>query len=124
MSLSVVITFSLLSYCYYKKNTLGENNCIKKAVTRNLVYLMIASLLFFAGNVVPTLIDYIRAAFADAGILGVVIVEHIFPLFSVLPTPIVAIVTLQPLRQALREIFKNVRACVRCKKNQVTPSPE
>ena len=47
--LCVIFTFCVLLYifCYAKKNTLGDNAKVKRAVIKNLVYLMFSNVIIF-----------------------------------------------------------------------------
>lgn len=118
----VIITFSILTYCYYKKNTLTENVPVKRVVARNLAYLMIAAGIYCFFYLSPASFSAIRAALVDRGLIGVVLVEYVVRLiinFGSIVTPIMTIIILQPIRQAMKEILK--KTFCRGVKNRVFP---
>lgn len=111
--LCVIITFCILTYCYFKKNTLEDNVAVKRAIARNLIYLLIAAIVYVLFYFTPASFNIIREALSDRGILGVIVVEYVIPLFvnfTSIVTP--TIVILQPVWIAMKQIFK---------KNQVLP---
>ena len=123
--LSVTIVFSLLTYCYAKKNLLEDNVEIKKAVAKNLYYFAIASIFTLIYNVAPSASPSIKAALRDQGITAVVATNYFFQVFFVLPSvasPIAAIIILKPLRPAMKQGFSKCFTCICCRAQAEVPS--
>lgn len=121
--LCLIVIFGVLSFCYVKKNTLESNVEIKRAITKNLVYLFVAAVLSFAYSYLPLSYVAIREALQDTEVVSIVVVEYLISPFLYLPTiatPVMAIILLKAVRQAMGEVLKRVCAC---KRNRV-PSPE
>lgn len=115
----VTSIFSILVYRYMRLNTLEENAPVKRAVVKNLVYLLIATLLSFITYIMPTSFSRIRMVLADNVVLQAVVVEYILRLslnFGTIATPIVAIVILKPVRVSLKKIF--TKMCICCNRAQ------
>ena len=105
VSLVLIITFSILTFHFMKENVLEENVTVKRAVAKNLAYLAIAAVLYFLAFFLPISFSYIRDALADKNLVPVILVEYVFRVLLMLPavaTPIVAIITLKPVRTAMK----------------------
>lgn len=100
VSLGILITFTALVYCYTSKNVISEDGEVKKAVARNLVYLLIDSIIFLLHFVVGTTITSLTAAGTNIVIVPAVL-QGVGRLF-VLLTPIAMLVLLKPLRLSLK----------------------
>lgn len=101
--LSIIFVFSLLTYCYVKKNTLNDNVETKKAVAKNLYYFTIAAVITFVYNVAPSASPSIKTALRDQGIIAIIVINYFFQVFFIIPSlasPIAAIVILNPLHFA------------------------
>ena len=101
--LCVIIIFCILTYCHMKKNILEDNIDMKRAVARNLVYLLIASILYFIYNIIPSMFTVIRAALADKPVHSRISLN-----LGSIATPIV---TLKPLRTAIKAISSKCVCC-------------
>lgn len=105
--LSITLVFSLLTYCYVKKNHLNNNVEIKKEVAKNLYYFAIASIFTLIYNVAPAASSPIKTALRDQGIIATIIVNYyVFQVLISLPSvisPIMAIIILKPLRLAMKQ---------------------
>ena len=102
----IIITFTILTYCYTKKNALEDNTAVKKAIARNLQYLMISAIISYVFNTVPAFFPLIRAAAAEEGVIVVILTNYILRLFLNLPTvatPVVTIIILRPVRVAMQQ---------------------
>ena len=112
----MIVTFSFLSYCFLKKNTIaGENAGVKRAVAKNLIYFLIVSILTFVTNVLPAGFSRIRSSLLDGSVLGFIVFNYftlVLLMLSSVPTPIVTIVLLKPVRTALKEIL--AKLCSHC----------
>ena len=114
VSLVLIITFSILTFHFMKENVLEENVTVKRAVAKNLAYLAIAAVLYFLAFILPISFSYIREALADKNLVPVILVEYVFRVLLMLPavaTPIVAIITLKPVRTAMKVMAKKVCGC-------------
>ena len=112
----IIITFSILTYCYTKKNAMEGSTEVKKAVAKNLYYLMISTIISFSFSFMPALFPYIRAAFAESAWIILIVVDNMFTMFLSLPsvaTPIAAVVILKPVQMAIREVCSKMCACCR-----------
>ena len=118
----IIIVFSLLTYCYVKKNTLQDNVEVKKAIIKNLIYLAVSVIVSLICDVAPTLIPYINDSLRDKQFIYIISVHYIFDaiiIVTYLSTPIAAIIILKPIRQALKGGIKKLCSC--CKENQDSP---
>ena len=114
ISVVVIITFSTLTYCFIKKNTLEGSVEVKKAIARNLQYLMVASIVTLVFNAVPAFYSSIRTGFAERGVIVQVSLQYITRVPLTMPsvaTPIVLIVLLKPIRAAMREGLRRICSC-------------
>lgn len=102
ISLCIIFVFSLLTYCYIKKNTLEDNVEIKKAVARNLYYFALASVFTLVYNIAPTASSPIRMALSDR-VVATVVLNQVFISLPSVVSPIMAIVILKPLRLAMKQ---------------------
>ena len=107
--LCVIVVFCVLIFCYAKKNTLGDNVKVKRAVIKNLVYLLLTNLLLFFANAVSLITVTAPPLFTAVDFDKILLTNFLFPLLTILPslaTPIATIVILKPVRLALRLVFK------------------
>ena len=118
----IIIVFSLLTYCYVKKNTLQDNVEVKKAIIKNLIYLAVSVIVSLICDVAPTLIPYINDSLREKQFIYMISVYYIFDaivIVTYLSTPIAAIIILKPIHHALKEGIKKLCCC--CKENEVSP---
>lgn len=117
--LCIIIVFSLLTYCFVKKNTLEDNVDVKKAVSKILFFFFIAAVISFVGSIIPSSFAFIKVALREKILLRVVLFNYIFRLLLNLisiVTPIAMIIILKPLRLAIKKMFK--RKCCVCRTNE------
>ena len=114
--LTVIIVFSILTVCYIHKNTIDQDPQIKRAISRVLLFFLIGSLLNVVGNLFPSLIPLIQrySGLPEVVYLLLIILEILFFIPQVI-TPIVMMIILKPLREALRQGQKKLIACLKCK---------
>lgn len=125
VGLSIVIIFSILTYCHVKKNTISPDletpSPVKRAIAKVLFFH--ATKIFFIMAVFT--VTFITLFFQpsieeDAGIIVVLIIEYgirkFFYEFTTFLTPVISIIFLKPIRDALKQI------CFPCKKSAVQPS--
>ena len=125
---SIEVICCILTVVYIKHNTLEENSPVKKAITKILGYLAIVSVLSFF-NVILPYVYLIATLFQTApnsnavNLRSFVVFNYLirlFPNILAFPTPIITIVLLKPLRDAIKTISK--KACPCWPKNRVHPA--
>ena len=105
--LVLIITFTVLTYCYIKKHTVEDSVEVKKAVAKTLQYLMVSAIISFIYTI-PSALPNIRSSNTLAGLSLIYRVALLYympvVLTSVLSaiTPIVTIILLKPAREAMR----------------------
>ena len=121
ISLCAIFIFCILIFCYTKKNTLGDNAKVKRAVIKNLVYLLLSNMMLFFANAVSLITVTVPPIYTLMDVDKIVLSNFLFPLLTILPSlaiPIATIIILKPVRLALRLVFK---ACCCKKKRPVDP---
>ena len=117
----VIIVFSLLTYCYVKRNTLQDNVEVKKAIVKNLLYLAVNVIISVFTIFGPVLYHYIKEVLE--GLIYILLVDYLVRVALYLPymsIPIAAIIILKPIRVALREGINKLCSC--CSESQVSPT--
>ena len=102
-----IFVFCALIFHHMKKNTLEDNDKVKGAIIKNLVFLAATTLLIFLTNLVSLLSVTVVPSLTD--INSILLVNFLFPLVTILPSlaiPIMTIVLLRPVRVALKHMFK------------------
>ena len=109
--LSIQLICSILTIVYIRRNTLEGNTNVKKAVAKVLAYFAIASILSFINNILPAINPLVYNAIADDDIATIVAVYYLLRLVFNIPsiaTPIVTIVMLKSVRNALKTMIKKI----------------
>ena len=109
--LSIQLICSILTIVYIRRNTLEGNTNVKRAVAKVLAYFAIASILSFINNIFPAINPLIYNAIADDDIATIVAVYYLLRLVVNIPsiaTPIVTIVMLKPVCNALKTTIKKI----------------
>ena len=109
--LIIQIVMIIVTFVYIKKHALVENVQIKKAVTKVLVYIVIASIVTFIGTVVPAVSFILQLIIPGSTIVTVTAQSYLARLLFGVPgiaTPIVAIALLKPVRDAIKTMPKNL----------------
>ena len=120
--LSIELIFCILTVVYMKRNVLEGNTSVKKAVAKILGYMAVVSVLSFINSIPPYFIGMIiHANLVLPGrdfvaFLAGVYMTHAFTNITAFPTPIVTIILLKPVRDAIKAISKKVCPC--CHKNR------
>ena len=112
--LCIAIVFSILTFCYMKKNTLSGNVEVKRAVAKSLLYLVIEVIVAFLNGIFVGTFPIIKAALGDAYVLRVILLNYVYRVILVLismVTPIAMLMLLKPLRIAVKQTM------TLCKKN-------
>ena len=113
INLVLIVTFTVLTYCYIKKHTVEDSVEVKKAVAKTLQYLMVSAIISFmltAPNILPFAIGTTSTGSVNA--IYLIAFQLFFPLvlFNVLSaiTPIVTIILLKPAREAMRNVCQKL----------------
>jgi hypothetical protein len=122
----VTAIFSALIYKYMKNNVLEDNAEVKRAVAKNLIYILVTAFLSFFSDIAPISYPIIRNVLGDSIILVELIVlfyicRVLLKLTSII-TPISMITTLKPIRLAMKQLFQRI-LCT-CRKEQDIASNE
>ena len=120
-ALSLHFVSLYIIFCYAKKNTLGDNAKVKRAVIKNLVYLMFSNVMVFFANGVA--LATVATPPIYTAVDKILLSNFLFPLFTIFPslaTPIASIAILKPVRLALGLVFKT---CCCKKKRPGVPEP-
>lgn len=122
------LIFAFLTIWYIKHNILEENKEIKKAIAKNLFFFSIGTVMIVIINVITTIHNNVVTRGVAATPRSITIklaVIYIITLVVVLlglSTPVVALIILKPIRDALKQVQKKI--CSTCKKNTVQPADE
>jgi hypothetical protein len=104
----VIVTFSVLTFCYIRRNTLSGNSEVKKSIAKHLIYVAVAAVLGLVALFVPASFPAISEALADRVIVRILVVEYAFgflsPAFNII-SPIATIILLKPMQPALKQLF-------------------
>ena len=99
--LLVCISVLLATLCYIKRHTISEGAQYKKAMAKFAAFLITGNVLNILGQVVPIVVVLVLS---DLDIVGLYIFRFIITLLSFIPTPILIIVFLKPVRKGLRRL--------------------
>ena len=102
----IIIVFSLLTYCYVKKNTLQDNVEVKKAIVKNLFYLTVYVIISVITIFGPVFFHYSKEATDMKRLIYILLVDYLVQVAVYLPymsIPIAAIIILKPIRDALKQ---------------------
>ena len=122
---SIEVICCILTVVYIKRNTLEGNSRVKKAITKILGYLAIISVLSFM-NVTLPYVSLIGSQFQTgnaANLRTFLALSYLIKIISnilAFPTPIITILLLKPLRDAIKTMSK--KACHCWPKNRVHPA--
>lgn len=125
--LCVTITFVVLAYCYIKKNTLEDNFAVKKAMVRTLLFHSMKMIVLVVRRVLAIIFPILILLLDGRARVIVYIAMNysiilILLCINLLVSPIVSLVILQPLREALKQFRKKLCSRCCCKKNAVHPT--
>ena len=95
--LSASITTPIITLCYIRRNTITEGAAYNKGIAKFALFLVVGNVVNFLGQAVPGLV-------ASAGAVGVVLASILVTL-SLLPTPIIIIVFMKPVREKLKRML-------------------
>ena len=105
----VCIFIPLATLCYIKRHTITEGAQYKKAMAKFAAFLIIGNIINVLGQVVPAIVTL-----SVSDVVGVCL-SYMLYLVSLIPTPILIIVFLKPVRKQMARLLCKVRL-----KNKVT----
>ena len=94
------IAVPIICLCYIRCHTNIDDNVYKKAMAKLALFLMIGSLINILGQAVPGVISHFTQSQA-------VYITYTLIVLSLLPTPIVILIYLKPVRDALKAAIKS-----------------
>ena len=106
-----IIIFTLLTTHYVRHNTLEGNTDLKRAIAKNLLYLLIGLFLMAGSCLLSTLFPVFQRGVPSSveavtqKLVGIYFARSVFSI-SCLLTPIVMMITLKPINDALRQMGK------------------
>ena len=114
--LILIATFSFLTFRYVKKNTIQENSAIKKAIVKNLLYLSLKVFIVMTCHGVLFGFNALRPIFEEnTAVYLYIALQYViyFCLFEILSlaTPVVSLITLRPLRVAIKQRVAKYKIC-------------
>ena len=116
---SIQLIWCILTVIYMKRNVLEGDIPVKKAIAKVLGHMTAVSVLSFINFFLPFFITSIFTSLPDrnlATFLVGIYMPYAFSHITAIPTPIVAIILLKPVRDAIKTMIKNVYTC--CHKNR------
>ena len=96
--LAISITIPIITLCYIRRNTITEGAQYNKRIAKFALFLVVGNVVNLLGQAVPGLV----ALYAE--IPGVVL-TYLLASLSLLPTPIIIIVFMKPVRKKMRKMF-------------------
>ena len=118
--LGIVLICSVFTFVYVKRNTL-EDNTVKRAVTKVLIYFAIASIFGFVGGLLPAALPAIRDAVGTTA-FKLVAINYVSRVVFGLPSvaiPVITIIILKPIRTAFWNFGRKM--CPTCCKHPTQP---
>ena len=96
--LSASITTPVITLCYIRHNTITEGAAYNKGIAKFALFLVVGNVFNFLGQAVPGLIPLATEAVG-------VILAYLLVSLSLLPTPIIIIIFLKPVRKKLKRML-------------------
>ena len=96
--LTISITIPIITLCYIRRNTITEGAQYNKRIAKFALFLVVGNVVNLLGQAVPGLV----ALYAEA---PGVILAYLLVSLSLLPTPIIIIVFMKPVRKKIRKMF-------------------
>ena len=96
--LTISITIPIITLCYIKRNTITEGAEYNKRIAKFALFLVTGNIVNLLGQLIPGLI----ALYAEAP--GVVL-AYLLTSLSTLPTPIIIIIFLKPVRKRMKKMM-------------------
>ena len=95
--LSASITTPVITLCYIRHNTITEGAAYNKGIAKFALFLVVGNVVNFLGQAVPGLVALATEA------LGVIL-AYLLVSLSLLPTPIIIIIFMKPVRKKLKRM--------------------
>ena len=96
--LSASITTPIITLCYIRRNTITEGAAYNKGIAKFALFLVVGNVVNFLGQAVPGLVALVTEAVG-------VILAYLLVSLSLLPTPIIIIIFLKPVREKLNRML-------------------
>ena len=96
--LTISIIIPIITLCYIRRNTITEASAYNKRIAKFALFLVVGNVVNLLGQAVPGLV----ALYAEA---PGVILAYLLVSLSLLPTPIIIIVFMKPVRNKIRKMF-------------------
>ena len=96
--LSASITTPIITLCYIRRNTITEGAAYNKGIAKFALFLVVGNVVNFLGQAVPGLVALVDEA------VGVILAYLLISL-SLLPTPIIIIIFMKPVRDKLKRML-------------------
>ena len=114
--MSIEIICFILTVIYVKRNVLEGSTSVKNAFTKLLGYMAVASVLSFINSFLPSLIpfavEYLNKQQSNlVTFLAIYYTTRVLPIINASATPIVAIILLKPVRDAIKTMGMKVCPC-------------
>ena len=105
----IILTFSILTWCYIRNNTINEGKKIKKAVAKILIYLWIKGTFILLHYIIIAIAEYIQPSVNDQEslillLVTVYLLAYVLYDTFVLLTPILSLILLKPLQDVLKGV--------------------
>ena len=115
--LSITLVFNILTFCFVHKNTINDKT--KIAILKLSVFFFIESILDDVGALLPSIfVPIIVANPNKMNVQQIYVARMIIRIIVFIPpalTPIVMIILLKPLREALKQAQKKLSIYLKCK---------
>ena len=105
---SIQLICCILTFMYIEQNVLEGDSLVKRAIAKILRYMVVVSI-HFINSVLPYFIAMIFETIPDRNVatfLAIVYVIRVFTNITAFPTPIVAIILLKPVHDAIKTMSK------------------
>ena len=96
--LSASITTPIITLCYIRRNTVTKGAAYNKGIAKFALFLVVGNVVNFLGQAVPGLVALVTEAVG-------VILAYILVSLSLLPTPIIIIIFMKPVREKLKRML-------------------
>ena len=96
--LTISITIPIITLCYIRRNTITEGAQYNKRIAKFALFLVVGNVVNLLGQAVPGLV----ALYAEA---PGVILAYVFVTVSLLPTPVIILVFMKPVRERMKRIL-------------------
>ena len=103
--LSITIVVPIVVLCYVRRNTMSEGSSYNKGIAKFSLFLVAGNLINFVGQ---TMVDLIVFGYNQAT-LAAVCLTYLFTLISLIPTPIMILIFVKPVRAQVAKVIRYTR---------------